>query len=268
MKQKIFTGVGIAAMMAFLAGCDEVKFGGLLNVIEPMTFTQVRGPSANGVEWEFTKAAGDIVLTPGQFSTKVIMGKSGSKKQLTLEVANANPATVIKLKFDKNIELGENFTLTAAQLGQNFDLTGNLVTKVERSSEQSGRESCTYQYPQTVCRSVAKNVEPSIETTQAAIARFSQDTDFSNLASVPAVPNAEVSKAPGHHPGQHPGHYNTPNCHTVWVSRPGTMFVRYYIETTLRDINAKFVQGEKTLAGYQGNASSSERIYTYQGTCN
>ncbi|MDO8803591.1 MAG: hypothetical protein Q7R35_04100, partial [Elusimicrobiota bacterium] len=146
MKQRIFTGVGIVAAMAFLAGCDEVKFGGLLNVVEPITFTQVRGPSGSGVEWEFTKAAGDVVLAPGQFSTKIVMGKSGQKKQLTLEVANANPATVIKLKFDKNIELGENFTLTAAQLGQNFDLTGNLVTKVERSPEQSGRESCTYQY--------------------------------------------------------------------------------------------------------------------------
>lgn len=269
MKQKIFTGVGIAAMMAFLAGCDEVKFGGLLDVHEPITFAQVRGPSSSGVEWEFTKAAGDIVLNQGQFSTKIVMGKSGQKKQLTLEVANANPATVIKLKFDKNIELGENFTLTAAQLGQNFDLTGKLVTKVERSPEQSGRESCTYQYPQTVCRSLAKNVEPAIENTQAAIARFSQDTDFSNIGAVPSVPAAEVSKNHGQHPGQHPGQYhNTPNCHTVWVSRPGSMFVRYYIETTSRDINAKFVQGEKNLADYQGKASSSERIYTYQGTCN
>ncbi|MDO8804693.1 MAG: hypothetical protein Q7R35_09675 [Elusimicrobiota bacterium] len=192
------------------------------------------------------------------------MGKSGQKKQLTLAVANANPATVIKLKFDKNIELGENFTLTAAQLGQNFDLTGNLVTKVERSPEQSGRESCTYQYPQTVCRSIAKSVEPALETTQATIAKLDQTTDFSNLASVPSVPSAEVSK----NHGQHPGQYNTPNCHTVWVSRPGTMFVCYFIETTLRDINARFVQGEKTLADYQGKASSSERIYTYQGTCN
>ncbi|MDO8803964.1 MAG: hypothetical protein Q7R35_06015, partial [Elusimicrobiota bacterium] len=127
-----------------------------------------------------------------------------------------------------------------------------------------------YQYPQTVCRSIAKSVEPALETTQATIAKLDQTTDFSNLASVPSVPNAEVSKNHGQYPGQypHPGQYNTPNCHTVWVSRPGSMFVRYFIETTLRDINAKFVQGEKTLAGYQGKASSSERIYTYQGTCN
>lgn len=268
MKQRILTGVGIAAMMAFLAGCDEVKFGGLLDVHEPITFTQVKGLSDSGVEWEFTKAGGDVVLNQGQFPTKVIMGKSGQKKQLTLEVANANPATVIKLKFDKNIELGENFTLTAAQLGQNFDLTGSLFTKVERSPEQSGRESCTYQYPQTVCRSFVKSADTAIETVQAAVSRFDPDTDFSNLGSVPAVPNPEFTKYPGQHPGRHPGQYNTPNCHTVWVSRPGSMFVRYYVETTLRDINAKFVQGEKNLADYQGKASSSERIYTYQGTCN
>jgi len=272
MKQRILSGVGIAAMMAFLAGCDEVKFGGSLGVNEQMTFTQNKGADkAQVVEWESNKAAGDIVLNPGRFSTKITMGKSGRKNQLTLEVANANPATVIKMKFDKNINLGENFTLTAAQLGQNFDLTGNLITKVERSPEQSGYESCTYQYPQTVCRSGAKSADAAIATVQADAAKLGQNSDFSNLGSVPSVSAPQFSNYPGQFPGQYPGQYPgyyPPGCSTIWVSRPGTMYVRYYYETTTRDISARFVQGEKNLADYQGKASNTEKINTSQGSCN
>ena len=117
MKQRILAGVGIAAMMALLAGCDEIKFNGSLNVLEQMTFTQSRGPAdgARVVEWDLSRAGGAAVLNPGQFPTKIILGQSGQDKELTMEVSNANPATVIKMKFDKNINLGENFTLTAAQ---------------------------------------------------------------------------------------------------------------------------------------------------------
>lgn len=267
MKQRIISGLGIAAMMATLSGCDEVKFGGSLAVNEQITFTQNKSADkAQVVEWEVNRAEGDIVLNPGQFSTKITMGKSGKKKLLTMEVANANPATVIKLKFDKNIELGENFTLTAAQLGQSFDLSGNLITKVERSSEQTGYESCTYQYPQTVC-----NYVKSADLAGAA-------ADVTKLAAteipareVPSVPNPELVKNHGQYP-QYPGQYNnpghTPVCHTVWVSRPGTMYVRYYYETTTRDISAKFVQGARNLADYQGRASSVEKVNTYQSTCN
>ena len=267
MKQRIITGLGIAAMMASLSGCDEVKFGGSLAVNEQITFTQTRSADkAQVVEWEMNRADGDVVLNPGQFSTKITMGKSGKKKLLTLEVANANPATVVKLKFDKNINLGENFTLTAAQLGQGFDLTGNLITKVERSPEQTGYESCTYQYPQTVCRAGAKSAGEELALKAAEAAVGSQDE-----ARVPSVPNPELDKNQGQYP-QYPGQYNnpghTPVCNTIWVSRPGTMYVRYYYETTNRDISAKFVQSGKSLADYQGKASSTEKVNTYQGNCN
>ena len=263
MKQRIITGLGIAAMMASLSGCDEVKFGGSLAVNEQITFTQTRSADkAQVVEWEMNRAEGDVVLNPGQFPTKITMGKSGKKKLLTLEVANAKPATVVKLKFDKNIDLGENFTLTAAQLGQSFDLSGNLITKVERSPEQTGYESCTYQYPQTVCRAGAKSAGEELAL---------KDSGLQGEAQVPSVPNPELDKNHGQYP-VNPGHYNnpghTPACHTVWVSRPGTMYVRYYYETTTRDINASFVQGGKSLADYKGNGSSVEKINTYQSTCN
>jgi hypothetical protein len=45
------------------------------------------------------------------------------------------------------------------------------------------------------------------------------------------------------------------------------MFVRYYYETTVKDISAKFLQGNINLADYQGQASGSEKKYTYQSMC-
>lgn len=269
MKQRIFASVGIAAMMAVLAGCDEIKFNGSLGVTEPMTFTQSRGP-ANGrlVEVDLSRAGGSAVLNPGQYSTKIIMGQSGQDKQMTMEVSNANPATVIKMKFDKNINLGENFTLTAAQLGQNFDLVGNLITKVTRTPEESAWEYCTTQYPQTVCRS-AKSADPAAEKATAEISKLDSKVA---AGEIPSVPNPQYRPYPGQFPGQYPGQFNNPpvyapNCSTVWVNRPGNMQVRFYYETTTRDINAKFVQGEKNLANYVGQASDTRKVNTYQGSC-
>ena len=256
MKQKILAGVGLAAVMAVLVGCDEIKFSGSLNVLEQITFTQSRGP-ADGirvVEWDLSKAGGTAVLNPGQFPTKITLGQSGQNKELTMEVSNANPATVIKMKFDKNINLGENFTLTAAQLGQNFDLTGTLATKVEKSPEQTGWESCTTQSPQTVCRNVAQSSDTAIKKAAADISKLAPGS----IGEIPSMPAPQFAG---------PVPY-TPTCNTIWVTRPGNMYVRYYYETTTRDINAKFVQGEKSLANYQGQASETQKINTYQGTCN
>lgn len=266
MKQRILSGLGIAAMMASLTGCDEIKFNGSLGVLEQMTFTQSRGP-ANGVrivELDLSRTGGTAVLTPGQYPTKITMGQSGQEKQMTMEVSNGNPATVIKMKFDKNINIGENFTLTAAQLGQNFDMTGTLFTKVTRTPEESAWEYCTTQYPQTVCRS-AKSADPAAEKATAEIARLDSN---SVAGETPSVPNPEFTKNHGQYP--YPGQFNnpyTPVCHTIWVTRPGNMQVRFFYETTTRDISARFVQGEKILANYAGQASDTRKVNTYQGSC-
>lgn len=269
MKQRILTGLGIAAMMASLAGCDEIKFNGSLNVLEQMTFTQARIPSSSQVvRWDLSRTGGKAVLNQGQFPTKITMGQSGNNKELTMEVSNANPATVIKMSFDKNINIGENFTLTAAQLGQNFDMKGTMITKVTRTPEESAWEYCTTQYPQTVCRS-SKSVDPAAEKATAEISKLDSSAAAGEM---PSVPNPEFTKNPGQYPGQYPGQFNnppmhTPVCNTIWVSRPGNQQVRFYYETTTRDINTNFVQGEKTLANFVGQASDTRKVNTYQGSC-
>ncbi len=252
MKQRILAGVGIAAVMAFLVGCGEITFNGLLGVHEQITFAQ-EGNCDQNQDWNCTQAK-NVVIPAGQFNTKATIGQNGQQKQIKLEVSNANPATVVELNFDKNINISDNFTLTAAQLKQNFDLTGNIVTKVEKTAEQSGNEYCTVQVPQTICRGLdaakAAGTDTAIEAVETEIAKFGQ---------FPGAPGFN-----GPNPGPVP---HTPVCNTVWVNRPGNMYVRFYYETTLRDINASFMQAGKSLADFQGHASSTEKIITYQGQC-
>jgi hypothetical protein len=250
MKQRILAGMGIAAVMALLVGCGEITFSGLFNIHEQISFAQEGKNDQNG-NWQSFRAPVTVVLPAGQFNAKATIGQSGNQKQIKLEVSNTNPATVVELNFDKNINIADSFTLTAAQIKQNFDLSGNIVTKIERGPEQSGNEYCTTQQPQTVCRGLA-------DTSKETAAIESVTTEISKLGGFPGAPGFNGPTPPMPHP---------PVCNTIWVTRPGNMYVRFYYETTLRDITASFMQGVKNLGDFQGHASSTEKVITYQGQC-
>ncbi|MDD2804653.1 MAG: hypothetical protein PHV33_03800 [Elusimicrobiales bacterium] len=240
--------IGIAAMALFLAGCDDIKFNGSMNVLEQLTFSQSQGKT--------------VTVAPGQFDAKVTFSGNNSKKKIKFEIKNADPATEVKLEFDKNIAIGETFNITAAQLKQNFDLAGTLATKVERSPEYTGYESCSYQYPQTVCRGAS--TKSSDEAVAAKVSEFAAASAVETPeASQPELVDARNYPNPGHIA---PPPY-TPVCHTVWVTRPGQRYVRYYVETTDRDIDAGFVQNGKTLGSFKGHSRQNETVYTYQSDC-
>jgi len=244
MNRRIFTGVAVTAMMAFLVGCDEIKFGGTLNVFEAMTFAQ---------------DAGKVVVNPGQFQTKVILGMNGNQKQIKLEIKNnGNQPTVVDLNFDKNIETNDQFTLKADQIKQAFDVTGNIVTTVTRTQEQWGNQSCTYQAQEIVCRGTK-----SADEVKDANPELTAKVEESILDFGKQYPG-QYGQYP--YPGQY-GNPPVPNCHPVWVTRYGWQDIRYYDETTKKDITAAFVQADKNLANYVGTGSSTQRINTYQGYC-
>ncbi len=260
MNKKIFAGVGVAVMMAFLAGCDEIKFGGTLTVHESMTFAQTRqDPSTcdQAPEYRACRKAGNVVLNPGQFQTRVILGTSGQEKQIRLEVKNnGNDPTVVDINFDKNIETNDHFVLKAGQIGQNFDLAGDIATKVTRTPEESAHESCTYQVQEMVCRN-SKSADTEAEPTDG----LSAGVEDAIL---------EFGKQAGGNPGPYPGQYGhppAPNCHPVWVTRIGRQYVRFFYETTTKEITAGFVQADKDLADYKGSSSKTEKIYTFQSVC-
>jgi hypothetical protein len=240
--------IGIAAMALFLAGCDEIKFNGSMNVLEQITFSQSQGKT--------------VTVAPGRFATKVTLSGNNTKKKIKFEIKNADPATEVKLEFDKNINIGQTFTITAAQLKQNFDLAGTMDTRVEKSPENSRYEHCTYQYPQTVCR--GGSTKSSDEAVAAKVSEFAA----ASAVETPEASNPVLVETDRH--AQHPGNFAAPHqpvCHTVWVSRPGQRYVRYFIETTSRDIDASFVQAGRNLGSFKGHSKQNRTVYTYQSDC-
>ncbi|MBU2572735.1 MAG: hypothetical protein KKH28_01480 [Elusimicrobia bacterium] len=252
MKRKVLAQAGVAAMMVFLTGCDEIKFNGMFDVRETMTFAQEaedRSVCAQKADPSDCRQAGTVILNPGQFQTKVTMGKSGGKKYVRMEVKTGSKPTRIEMEFDKNIETGDHFVIRADQLKQAYDLVGDIATKVDRTQEQSAWEHCTYQAQEIVCRS-GKSVE--------------LEMDSESLGDLAEAAGLEDKHGPN--PPQYHGP-NPPVCHTVWVTRPGSQHVRYFYETTTKDIKAGFLQAEKSFADYQGQSSRTEKVYTYEGRC-
>jgi len=283
MNRKQLAGIGLAAMLAFLVGCDEIKFGGTLSVHEAITFAQ-KGDDPYDCnqkpDWWNCKPAGNVAVNPGDFSTKVTLGMAnGQEKQIKMEIKNnGNNPTVIDLTFDKNIETNDNFLLTAAQLKQNFDLKGNIVTTVTRTPEQSDNESCTYQVQEMVCRNgrgadTSKDAAPELTAkVEDSILKFGNQPGGFPGGHPGGFPGSFPGGHPGGYPnpGQYPGGYNqppVPNCHPVWVTRYGWQYVRFYYETTTKDITASFAQADKNLADYKGTGSKTEKIYTFQSQC-
>lgn len=252
MKNRVLAQAGVIAVMAFLTGCDEVKFNGMLGVQETMTFKQEaedRAVCAQKADPSDCRQAGTVVLNPGQFQTKVTIGKSGGQKYIKMEAKTGSKPTVVQMEFDKNIEIGDHFVIKADQLKQAYDLVGDIATKVDRTQEQQAWEYCTYQAQEIVCRGGGKSeaLEMGSETLG----------DLADAAGLEKY---------GPYPPQYYGP-NPPVCHTIWVSRPGNMPVRYYFETTTKDIKAGFMQAEKSFADYQGQSTRTEKRYTYQGIC-
>lgn len=250
MNQKTIKGLGLAAVALFLVGCNEINFSGLLSVTEPITFA-----GQNRV---------NVVVNPGQFNTKASIGKSGSKKVIKLEIANANPATKVELSFDKNINIGQTFTLAAAQIGQNFDVNGTMDTAVERSPEYSRSEFCTYQMPQTVCRSGRTAADAVVAEALTSEVSMLAGAVSPQLASPEASNPAPVDTKGPQFNGPVP---YSPTCHTQWITMNGYKYVRYYVETTTRDIKSDFVQAGRTLGSYSGRSVEQRDVYTYEGQC-
>lgn len=242
MKKQVLAQAGVIAMMAFLVGCDEVKFNGLFDVRETMTFKQEADAETN-------RQAATVVLNPGQYSTKVTIGQSGGRKYIKMEAKTGSKPSVIEMNFDKNIEVGDHFVIKADQLKQAYDLVGDIATKIDRTQEQQAWEYCTYQAQEMVCRGGDKSE--------------ALDMNTESLGDLAAAAGLEKH---GPYPPQYYGP-QPPVCHPIWVSRPGNMPVRYFYETTTKDIKAGFVQAEKSFGDYQGQSSRTEKIYTYQGIC-
>lgn len=137
-----------------ISGCKPLTFNGTLNVFKPLT-----------VETRFTKEDPFCKITPDNCNPpQTVIEKHAfqagdyqaniqyiSRNQLNL---NLNGHAPVVLQVPREVSLPEHsgeFDLTAAQIGQDYDLHGRLDTAVAESPRYRDRESCTYSEPFTWC---------------------------------------------------------------------------------------------------------------------
>ena len=133
MKKMMFA----ATVLMFLTACDP--FEGVLSVKESFV---VKSTDNDSVE-KVTLPAGDL-NAKFEFTSKTSM-------EITTKINNKKKT--LKLVFPKKLSLPENgdFTITAADLGQDFGAAGKTTQALSTGPMQSGYQSCNYQRRETQC---------------------------------------------------------------------------------------------------------------------
>ncbi|MGZ3724771.1 MAG: hypothetical protein ACXWQQ_03195, partial [Pseudobdellovibrio sp.] len=124
-----------ATALMFLTACDP--FEGVLSVKESFT---VKSTDNDSVE-KVTLPAGDL-NAKFEFTSKTEM-------QITTKINNKKKT--LDLVFPKKLSLPDNgdFTIPAADLGQDFGAAGKTTKTLTVGADQSGYQSCNYQRQET-----------------------------------------------------------------------------------------------------------------------
>ncbi|MGE3975235.1 MAG: hypothetical protein AB7F59_11985 [Bdellovibrionales bacterium] len=127
----VLAGVGL------LTSCNDID--GMLSVTSPLLIK--------------TKKE-QVTLATGQYNAELDYDEGD--RTIEFEIKNARGDKDLKSKFvvpaGRNLprENGE-FTLTALEIGQDFDFHGSIKTMYSRSQRYRTTESCSYQRPERVC---------------------------------------------------------------------------------------------------------------------
>ncbi|PIP95934.1 MAG: hypothetical protein COW00_01715 [Bdellovibrio sp. CG12_big_fil_rev_8_21_14_0_65_39_13] len=89
----------------------------------------------------------------GQYKAKV---EFPSKKRMVLSLNGNDSEFTFKIPKDTPIPDNGRVALTRDQVGQPYDIVGDVATAVTRGNILENWQSCTYQRPYTVCRTDAR----------------------------------------------------------------------------------------------------------------
>jgi hypothetical protein len=129
----------VLASLLLLTACDP--FEGVLSVKYPFA---VKGDST-------------VVVQAGDFNAKLEFSSS-KKIDITLKVNGKKQNITLNLPKKLNIPDNGPFTVSAADLGQDFSAQGANTKTMSDSQMQSGNEQCTYQRHEQVCYPVNNQI--------------------------------------------------------------------------------------------------------------
>jgi hypothetical protein len=119
-----------------------------------------------------------ITVAPGQYTGSVSLARGGSEFEFAIKgVAGKTQKVRIKLPKGEKVPTSEGpIELKAAEIGQPFDVRGNVDTQVTESDEMSGTQSCPIAHNFRVCDSNGCRVDSSIHYGTQAITYHYENT--------------------------------------------------------------------------------------------
>jgi hypothetical protein len=136
----------LVSMFFVLVSCKEIS--GSLTVDQ--AFDAVVVKSCGWDPFGSCEPTKTIAIQPGNYKSKIDFS---SKNNIKLELKANKVTETILLKRPANFEFPVNgqFHLAASQIGQSFDVHGDVMTTVTTTERRRGYESCTYTVNEYVC---------------------------------------------------------------------------------------------------------------------
>lgn len=172
MIKKLF----IIANLLLLAACDP--FEGVISVKQPMNVKSSEkspGCSPDSDPWGCNQIV-NVVIPTGDHSAKLDFV---SRDQIQLNLKVNGKKKQLNLDLPKKLNVPDNgpFSISAADLGQDFSADGQANTMVTDSEIQRGWDQCTYQRNEVVCTPQGCHTEWRTVYGQQQVEFFNRNTD-------------------------------------------------------------------------------------------
>jgi hypothetical protein len=196
-----------------LSACDELQ--GNLSVSKPIVLKLKKDKM--------------LTLAPGSYSTEVEVDSKDREIEVEVKVGEKKHKTKIKIPgTDPLPTYNGSLKMSAAEIGQSFDLSGVVDTETDETSPTRATESCTYYVRERVCHIEREPAGPNGEP--------GREVRVCNIEDVAHTGSQHVEY-----------HYET-------TTTTGDMM---FLEPGTLNVSAQF----------HGSRSVTHKIYDYTGEC-
>lgn len=148
----------LVALPIFLAACDEPVYYGEFHIQKPFVITEKYSRSECNDRYDWWNCQDKALsLSQGAHKVKYALLKKGKDTVINFIFDNDKSKNIIITS--PEINLNDEFHIAAADINQNFDISGQIDTDITRSSETDGLESCTYTTHEFLCHWVDIHTE-------------------------------------------------------------------------------------------------------------
>ena len=219
--------IGILVLSFLSVSCMEVD--GTLDVRQDMTFKNVKIESNSRKQ--------NMTVPAGRYQAQL---EFDSKDKVTLEIKDFyKNRTDIDIEFEipKGSGIPQDngtFFLTAAEVDQPYDVSGEVDTDITRSTQRRDQEQCTYTDYERRCQRVCQNICRTRPDGRRVCRQRCEN-----------------------------------RCRNVRVTRWGWRDIDYHVRTENKDYEVEILQpGTNTTAAlFVGNYRKSQTIVDYRGMC-